>query len=233
MKERPILFSAPMVWAILDGHKRHTRRIITPQPQGETVYWGCDTARKGFGFRFGENSKRITCPYGEPGDRLWVRETWNIADPAGDDALPEDIYGPRAPFTGCAGTRQIYWRAIYKAGNPDRHKKYGKALWRPSIHMPRWASRLTLEITGVRVERLQAITDEDAKAEGIHCPLDPDEFCCGCNTCADSDRTLPITHQCNKVSAFAALWNSANSKRPGAAWADNPWVWVIEFQRVN
>ncbi len=132
MKERPIMFTGPMVRAILDGRKTQTRRVIRPQPR-----WVGDP---GIPFRTEDADPKgiIQCPYGKPGDQLWVRETW-------------------APNEGDV----LAGKAFYRADNNTIVER-----WRPSIHMPRWASRITLEITKVRVERLQDISEEDAKAEG-------------------------------------------------------------------
>jgi hypothetical protein len=148
-----------MVRATLEGRKTQARLVIKPQPQGETVAWGCGTASKGFGFRFGESQKRINCPYGEPGDRLWLKETWFY-----EEHMHDLTYGePDLP-----GGRYSH-RCIYRATNPEWCVNVGVGAtgWRPSIHMPRWASRITLEITGIRVERLQSIADDDIQAEGV------------------------------------------------------------------
>jgi hypothetical protein len=157
-----------MVRAILEGRMTQTRRVIKPQPQGETVAWGCGTASKGFGFRFGESQKRINCPYGNVGDHLWVRETWRIGAWREDDgkvavdyrASPEMVQTPWI-FLEEEIYRTTEGRVIreleYLGIQPDEDGyfdwDYGKAplSWRPSIHMPRWASRITLEITGIRV----------------------------------------------------------------------------------
>lgn len=192
MKERPILFSAPMVRAILSGTKTQTRRIYRPKAgyprqDGEILpdgsgYMGWDEG---------------PCPYGAAGDRLWVRETW-----ASDDG------------------RAAWYRAdgeTHNAGLP----------WRPSIHMPRWASRLTLEVTGIRVERLQDISEEDAKAEGAleicdicgNPPEDEVHWAC------EADYVPQVSHRVG----FQDLWESINS--PGS-WGLNPWVWVVGFRRL-
>ena len=175
MKERPMLFSGPMVRAILDGRKTQTRRIIKPQPKFvprwlDEGHW--------YGLR---------CPYGEPGDRLWVRETW--AAPHKYDALP-----PRLIPVGT----NIHYRSTWEGPCGLR--------WRPSIHMPRWASRVTLEITNIRAERLHKISEKDCEAEGI-----------------------PML-QGGITIGFLELWESING--PGS-WKINPWVWVLEFARVE
>lgn len=141
MKERPILFSGEMVRAILEGRKTQTRRVIKPQP---------DSARNSVFVKSGFETKHgyeIKCPYGQPGDRLWVRETWGLWD-----TDPKD--GPERA--------KIFYRATDENRRDLRYQR-----WRPSIHMPRWASRINLEITNIRIERVQDITEEDAKAEGL------------------------------------------------------------------
>lgn len=152
VKEWPILFSAPMVRAILDGRKSQTRRVVKPQPEFEMAW-----ASKGFDRqvatvldKWGTEIAVHPCPYGQPGDRLWVRETW-----------AKERHRIIHTFKGEAPSR-MEGDVFYRATTPDI---YGLA-WRPSIHMPRWASRILLEIVDVRVERLQQISEEDAIAEG-------------------------------------------------------------------
>jgi len=181
MKERPILFSAPMVRAILDGRKTMTRRVVKPNPvsipEAEVAHANWVIQNR-------------VCPFGQPGDRLWVRETWlsyrHLHKNGRDEAL-----------------------LIYRADGEDLPKQARGTKWRPSIFMPRWASRITLEITAVRVERVQDIGDEDAEAEGLS----------WCNAASPRDK-------------FQCLWNSLNLKR-GYGWDANPWVWVISFKRTN
>lgn len=185
VKERPILFSGPMVRAILEGRKTQTRRVKKPQPIDLGVI---------------HIVGQIKCPYGQPGDRLWVRETFC------PDWCDEVIYRADDP-TG---------RAARDAGYSHEPK------WKPSIFMPRWASRIDLEVVGIRAERLQEISEDDALAEGCEpgggaCsgPMDPVEY----DGYTASDE-------------FAALWDSINAKR-GHSWESNPWVWVVEFKRVT
>ena len=195
MVERPILMSGPMVRAILEGRKTQTRRVIKVQPvQSKT-----DPAVYGWGGEDGcfyatTDTDDLVCPYGVPGDRLWVRETWTVH-------FPQYIKDADEPTC---------YRADYS------NKELRETLlpsWRPSIHMPRARCRLVLEVTGVRVERLQAISDADALAEGVeHLPQ-----CVGPG----------IDHR----TSYVALWDSLNAKR--APWASNPWVWVVEFRRLD
>ena len=184
MKERPILFSAPMVRAILSGSKSQTRRIV----KARDLEW-MDVHQ---GLREPDNAER--CPHGQPGDRLWVRETWHDA------------------------SSSLHSCALYRADGIDLH--WDK--WTPSIHMPRWASRITLEITSVRVERLQEISIEDAKAEGAWGPDDS-------IVQKVTDYFGTDIFSANPRKAFQMLWESINGPD---SWAANPWVWVIEFRRL-
>jgi hypothetical protein len=160
-----------------------------------------------------EGSFHFRCPYGAPGDRLWVRETWALAHLSVDcEGVCDDV----EEFTGrlIAANRDGYWAPIYAADADDINNHPSDRLvkrYRPSIHMPRWASRLTLEVVSVRVERLQDITEADAEAEGLA-------------RNEDFDRG-PYA---NAREEFAQLWNSINGKR--APWVSNPWVWVITFK---
>jgi len=226
MKSRPILFSGSMVRAVLDGSKTQTRRVGKIQSQ-DFVGLKAEAVRHAtLGYQIqatydaypGRGTARhaiCACPFGQPGDQLWVRETWNWFDP---DSIPTDRAGPRAIFTGNQGNRSIPWVAAYAA---DGHLPYpgyeGRDHWRPSIHMPRWASRITLEITGVRVERLQYISEADAQAEG--CALE-------CMTPIGDDSGSAI----HGPGGYIALWESING--PGS-WDLNPWVWVVEFRRLS
>lgn len=206
MKERPILFRGPMVRALLAGTKTQTRRIAKPvrHPDLGNMY------APGALVLEHEPQHVIDrcCPYGRPGDRLWVREThmnWWKLDPAN----PE---GPRL-FSHVA------------AFAADGYELEPGERWIPSIHMLRAASRILLEITGVRVERLQDISDADARAEGIECMAGDPE--CGYRNYLDQsgkDWTL------SPRESFRSLWESINSP---ASWAKNPWVWVVEFERAQ
>ena len=210
MKERPILFSAPMVRAILDGTKTQTRRVVKDRH--------IDAAPPACFFQW----LRERCPYGKPGDRLWVRETWNWFDP---DEIPEVRRGRRAPFTGQQGAREIPWVAAYAADGHLEHEHFGCALWRPSIHMPRWASRILLEITAVRVERLQEINAADAKSEGIEGQFEDGPW----RNYQRDGHWFPEGKGTAPVMSYRTLWESING--PGS-WDANPWVWVVEFKRV-
>lgn len=188
MKERPILFSGEMIRAILSGNKTQTRRVLNPLcrqfpivhferwgiPYKDIVDWQYNDAGNPLWVSTEPDgtTREWKCPYGEPEDRLWVRETWAV-------------YGQFQ-----SGEGYCYRADGDKAG----------IVWRPSIFMPRQACRIKLEITGVRVERLQDISEEDAQAEGVA-----------------------------GVGTFGVLWNEINAKR-GYGWDTNPWVFVIDFK---
>lgn len=215
MKARPILFKPDMVTAILEGRKTMTRRIVKPlagagwRPEtanGDTLRLGMITSPHPKKDKFGLFMRReihpgsgkyehdlVPCPYGAPGDVLWCREAFRNSRV---DGLPGD--------------------AVYQADHPGLKsppRSYGRS-WMPSIHMPRWASRLTLEITDVRVERLQDISEDDARAEGARLEL------------AEVD-SVRLGAGASHRSGFQNLWKSINGEE---SWTANPWVWVVEFQ---
>ncbi|HHK5369863.1 TPA: hypothetical protein ACQT21_001347 [Pseudomonas aeruginosa] len=225
MKERPILFTGPMVRAILEGRKTVTRRVVKPQPDflGSMVDPNTPFKTLDAGLH-----ARITCPYGEPGDRLWVRETWHVGKPH-DKTAPADILAPL--LAEGRGITVLYtaggWQSVGPAGREEPIYPDDQPLpdWagkgRPSIHMPRWACRILLEITAVRVERLQDISEEQALAEGVRGePCDHTRQACADIGCwGDTAK-----------GAFGFLWESLNGE---GSWAENPWVWVVEFKRVT
>jgi hypothetical protein len=189
MKERPILFSAPMVRAILAGTKTQTRRVMKPQPL--SVDGGVPFGNAPKWAHAEPGSAVMRCPYGKRGDRLWVRETWAYGIHALASSHDED-----GPF-------------CYAATDSKMSRLCTK--WRPSIHMPRHASRIKLEVTSVHVERLQDISEADALAEGVN--------------------SLPAeTRLLTPRLDYVALWNAING--PGS-WEANPWVWVVEFTRAE
>lgn len=238
MRERPILFSAPMVRAILAGTKSQTRRVVKPQPDFAQVHeWNGETIRdcearawcwKGHDFGDGDPCNATPgpemaalCPYGVPGDRLFVKETWRTAldldkfSPAqiGEKAIDAGYPKPWAPLKYEADSVEVN-----RFGLRDLGDAWGKT--RVSIHMPMWASRISLEVTGVRVERLQAITEEDARAEGVERYDDDGVTYYG---------PLNRGHACARV-AFEQLWRTINGPE---SWSSNPWVWVVAFRRVE
>ncbi|MBD8194357.1 hypothetical protein IFR35_23460 [Pseudomonas fluorescens] len=210
IKERPILFSAPMVRAILEGRKTVTRRTVKPQPEVRMVDMigpMLTFKNKRGGHWLYPNAKAqiiADCPYGKPGDRLWVRETCLIND-------FRDINVPEEERANC----EILYRAD---GVPDWEGDEALIRWRPSIHMPRWASRILLEITDVRVERLQDISRADIRAEGLHCPPE-----------LGSDDVSP-NYRDWYPAAWRELWESING---AGSWTANPWVWCVSFKRVT
>jgi hypothetical protein len=210
MKERGILFSAAMIRALLAGTKTQTRRIVKDLPGnrggpvGDHVHWferGQQDSTRWCGMDGLGSVGWVKCPYGEPGDRLWVRETWR-----------------------CFGGREYEYQReqdaiIYRATD------FGQAGdgdgWRPSIFMPRWASRISLDVTSVRVERLHAITEVDARAEGVTFGEMQDAIING-----EHGRACFF----NARDAFAYLWAGINGAE---SWKANPFVWVVEFRRVE
>lgn len=240
MKERPIRFSAPMVHAILSGEKTMTRRVIKPQPYIDKMNNFCWN-----GYNFGQDfdgpkiqaiaspipcskTKRVLCPYGNRGDRLWVREAFRFA-------ASLDRYSPKNVGIKCldAGYKTPWAPTQYEADGARKGSWAGfdtppvittPGKLRPSMFMPRWASRITLEITGVRVERLNDISDSDCWAEGI------DE----CDGLLDDLKVIDIANRMGRciddaAPFFAALWESINGN---GSWLANPFVWVVEFKRV-
>lgn len=233
MKERPILFSGSMVRALLAGRKTQTRRVVKPQPDDsiDSLHGGKfrkrapytvlnnDTDRS-LGYGFQDESHDWLCPYGQPGDRLWVRETFYC----------DDFQYPNIELGTCSQAEYnheyLYYRADAPKGRIDElipECEKGPSPWKPSIHMPRFASRITLEITGVRVERLNEISEEDAIAEGLErcIPGDPHPLpywaVPGTNGLGNTD----------PVYCYRRLWESINGAR---SWELNPWVWVVEFK---
>lgn len=213
--ERPILFSGEMVRAILAGRKTQTRRVarrlgvyteagrvvdlVPLDPDGDPI------------------DRPVHCPYGAPGDRLWVRETWAAIDERGE-AISRRT---RHVDQNCGD------RLVYRADDRVLTEQ-----WRPSIFMPRWASRITLEVTAVRVERLQDITEEDACAEGVeasattwvrHEPNGDWEL-----SAEPFDGATPERATARDV--YERLWHAINGKR--APWSSNPWVWVVSFRKA-
>jgi len=197
MKERPILFNGEMVRAILEGRKTQTRRVVKGNP-GRLGFSPFACKEDDY---LDEHGRQYSCPYGVSGDRLWVRETW-CTNTSYNNWKPRDLP------VGCP-----IW---YRAQADDDISK-----WRPSIFMPRWASRINLEVKGVRVERVQDITEEGAMAEGVNA-----------NPYYMSDGTIDDMMSISALANFEHLWNSINAKR-GYGWETNPWVWVVEFELLD
>lgn len=216
MKERPILFSEPMVRAILDGRKTMTRRVVKPQPKFEF-----NDVRLAYG-----GVRNIPdCPYfKEPGDRLWVREAWR---PLWDDADKPGGLGDCVQYRADMSKRKPLLKDI---GFDDGMKfdemcdeSCHEPRWRPSIHMPRWASRIALEIVSVKVERVQDISEEAAISEGVIPNKTP---------ITESDGSQHMAYGYEYRYAFEKLWDTINAKR-GFGWDINPWVWAISFKVVK
>lgn len=215
MTSHPILFKAEMVRAILEGRKTQTRRILKPQPFSDTVLTEmCKTdpvkgwqipGHSGIWWDDDATSQRWKCPYGVPGDELWAKETFQLWDHSFESV--EVVYA--AARSGLAGKVVTFKEGTKPAPDWIHRKRIdGKKVWKPSIFMPRWASRITLEVVSVRVERMREMSNEDAQAEGIEVSLDE-----------------------HSVNLFADLWDSINRKTH--PWASNPLVWRIEFRRIK
>lgn len=252
MKERPILFQGEMVRAILEGRKTMTRRVIKlaefkecNDVPGSDWYF-----RSKSGIWSDVSTAQLIakyCPFGQVGDRLWVRETWKCEEL--NTGLDGVRYQADNAFVSIQNSIEAsdLWGEAYREGNQ----------WRPSIFMPRWASRINLEITKVRVERVQDISEADAKAEGVDFLFDKEK----CDTLAGIQGTEPEehgymnylwhglvhrgitasqsdawTHQYSNYDdargSFSSLWEKINAGR-GFGWNVNPWVWVIEFKQVT
>ena len=198
MMERPIIFSGPMVRAILEGRKTQTRRVMKPQPHPDATLQGIiprpNANRACASFAHVDergvhsHSLKVQCPFGRGGDHLWVRESWALCNTIGNNCT------------------NIVWRA-----GPWRNGLEPSVKWRPSIHMPRWASRITLEITGIGVERLQDISEADAQAEGV------------------TESIVLPGDRGSFVASFGYLWQQIYGAE---SWDANPWVWVIEFEKL-
>ena len=237
--ERPILFSSEMVKAILEGRKTMTRRVVNKDISNQFDIDVDNTVAAYINQLTGDSYDPVEiCPYGDVGDRLWVRETWAVEEsfdanpPRGFSAWPVWF---KANNAYCCNANGFPNHGFH---NPNATK--GK--WRPSIFMSRWASRITLEITGIRVDRLQDITEEDAIKEGMpdEYPIDP-VYCPNCQGQGTCGAIHPVSLgymeidclECDTAKKrFRNLWDSINSKKPDKTWQDNPWVWVVEFRRV-
>lgn len=219
MKERPILFSGPMVRALLDGTKTQTRRIV----KGERAARGLESGwhLKPYGFLTNQQFAKAACPYGQPGERLWVRETFKaIASGEIRDGYGEVRYG--WAYQANAATRWNERPTIIHdlTGQPATGPmQFRPVPWKPSIHMPRRASRILLEITDVRVERLQDISEADALAEGINLQR--------VESYAAKGSTKPA------MRTYCDLWGAINGDAGPNSWAANPWVWAVSFKVVK
>ena len=228
--DRPILMSAPMVRALLNDTKTQTRRVMKPQPHhmyGDQAYGPphgrCEPDGGSVGYPL------LLCPYGQPGDRLWVREAWRTTSDLdklsggqiAEACIEAGYMDPWAPLQWEADLSRRNW--VHTGTPPPNESEPPAGRYRHARFMPRWASRITLEITEVRVQRLQAITEMDAYTEGIdtegHAYNEAEHAMIG----GASSRLAPSVH------AYACLWDSING--PGS-WDANPWVWAISFRRA-
>lgn len=260
-KARPILFSGSMIRAILNGQKTMTRRVIKPQPPecaegalvvknpaygGSAVVW---TRESGIDVLLGtqydgetyKTRQRWECPYGQPGDLLWVKETF-YAFGRWETRFSQEKGRDEWHFIDLT----LESGHAYQFSEPDGYRKMQRggvipSWWkRPSIYMPRWASRLTLHVTDVRVERVQAISEADVIAEGlVRLSKDggrtwkygiPDR---DGSPGEDNDGWHWHRWRMSPVDAFQSAWESINGRRPGCLWDDNPWCWVVGFERVG
>ncbi|MDD9238354.1 hypothetical protein PVM11_05445 [Enterobacter roggenkampii] len=250
MKERGMIFNGEMVRAILDGRKTQTRRIMKVQPSDgfHPTHNGYDLDLKAHWYTPGvvdkngylqpakkdvfgvaDENEGFTCPFGSVGDRIWVRETWGVVSHELDDDGRIQPWIPDRPATAIHempfGNGYYTGHAIYAAdgdftwGDDDGYED-GRSCWKPSIHMPRAACRMLLEITRVRVERLNSISQEDAQAEGM-------ELTGWRPTYSDPDSGGEVW---TPYDNFAQLWESIYGEE---SWKANPWVWVIEFKVVS
>lgn len=243
MTERGMIFNAEMVRAVLDGSKTQTRRIIQSpaknmQATGQKVIDYREPGDKWYGEHvFSMRNQSGTwcdytkeqflakCPFGAVGDRLWVRETWM------PDA-PRDGTWADVEFYGCKGSPLSMIPERYRKPEHCIHRASWEGSemvgWTPSMHMPRWASRITLEITSVRVERLNGISEEDAAAEGVGSAV----WFAGKGVPEEQWTSLGEhgAYRASHINSFATLWESIYG---ADSWQANPWVWVIEFKRVE
>lgn len=223
MKERPIIFNGEMVRAILEEKKIQTRRVIKRQDFDDRGLRFCNE-KTGWEDWHGNP---VRCPFGQPGDQLWVREAWGDVNSSDGPSIlyradydliswdqwcidkgPDYGAGPSMNYDKYPGEYSMWWEDL--ANGEPCHK------WRRSVHMPRWASRIQMLVKDVRVERLQDMRWRDCIAEGI--PYDPDS--------RDTNEELHV------VARFKKLWNS-NNEKSGFGWDTNPWVWVVEFEKIE
>lgn len=213
-KVRPILMQGPLVIQSLEGKKTNTRRILKPQPfrDGDdgTLVW--KEGRVLTPDRVAQN-----CPYGKPGDLLWVRENWK---PDTDGDVSCISYEADKSSIHIENTQEAANRWLEARRTEEQYPYLRPTRWRPSIHMPRWASRLTLEIENVSIEQLQEITNSDALREGV-------EFRDGCYGVWRPNGTMVCGGGDDAIDAFRCLWININGT---GSWDKNPWVWVVRYK---
>lgn len=225
--ERGMIFNGEMVCAILDGRKKQTRRPVKFPVLDKNL--GCELSGNELAGELSAGNY-LNSAFGKPSDRVWVRETWGVVSHELDEDGRIQPWTPNRPATAIHempfGNGYYSGHAIYAAdgdftwGDDDGYED-GRSCWKPSIHMPKAASRILLEITDVRVERLNSIQDVDAMREGIQ----------NLTTCSHADFGIPgVVNAQHPVRAFQLLWESIYGTE---SWKANPWVWVIEFKRVE
>lgn len=242
MKERPILFSASMVRAILDGKKTQTRRVVKSSRANNAELWRrfgdepllWESLVKGENGAY-EHDWFTKCPYGTVGDQLWLRESWRIGAWNKDESKLCIDYcdGPRLEWIKIKEGFVKYWEQSTHDAHKSEHKETGNGFkwkpgespcrWRPSIHMPRWASRINLLIKSIRVERLNEISEDDAKAEGVEPFFSTHQSIGRDQTMTTGERISDCEHR----ASFACLWDDIHGDN---SWQQNPWVWVVEFE---
>lgn len=224
MKERPILFQGAMVRALLDGSKTQTRRLVKAdimhdQDGGQDAKWYLRRWNRQPCWDSYEAMSELVakhCPFGKPGDRLWVRETW----------VCDHFRVQSGPYLEVDGARE---HLFYRADNDHPFEAPEGKFWKPSIHMPRWASRIPLEIVSVRVERLNDCSADDAIAEGIDRVAN--NYGNGpayCDYRAKNQEDMAEWLN-SPLDSYRTLWESING---AGSWSANPWVWVVEFRRM-
>lgn len=223
IKERPILFSSPMVPAVLEGRKTQTRRVVKFPDGSQFEEISIPWMRPTVWLPKKQKSVLIDCPYGKPGDQLWVREAWHAGACA-------DVFKP-------SELSARFWKhdnggLWYPATDTKPLKPVSPmGRYRYARFMPRWASRIQLEITGIRAERLQDITEEDAIAEGC----EPEEIkaseVMAMEPCQERDLARLMVGGClSPKFIYSMLWDEINGD---GAWNTNPWVWVVSFKRIK
>lgn len=229
MKERPIILSTKSIRDILDDNKTMIRQVVR-HPQGSLntfnfvckskidnsyIFWsgsGNQNHYEEMTSRCYPNGGGIKCPYGVPGDRLWVKECFGFSHQADDVNCREQVIVYRAGYPYTVTDMGVEKLKRLKNGQlmEPNHFVPGPKVWYNQVIMPRWAARLMLEIVEVRVERLQDISEDDCLAEGVNV----NDYCDGYKA------------------AYSGLWEATNNKKPGCSWHDNPWVWVVKFKKI-
>jgi len=235
LRERPILFSEAEVLATLAGRKTQLRRVVNPQPPADAeavganscegpegpawFWWKGNRDERNFWPPTTGGANSIHCPFGQPGDQMWLRETWALVHNWEEDGI-DDWEGAIPKDRPISPSAQVWHKAGHLRSSDTVEDRGFR--WRPSIHMPRWASRLTLEITNIRVERVQEISEEDARAEGVLGES------VECDVAADPPGQIAFVTRYRQP--YMRLWDSINGV---GSWVSDPWVWAITFKAVK